>query len=448
MDIKKFLKSHVRPATGCTEPISVGYATSLAYYALHGCCLEEGAIDRKSKPPEPEIEKIEKIIIKTDRNIYKNALSVSIPGAENRKGLAIAAAIGLYSDPAKGLNLFEGVTPEIISKAIKIIDAKKIFIEKINDTGNKADLDIQINLIYRINSNTIETTTAFVELQHQHDNISRIAVNGNTVYHVFSKEAHDNEGLFPSKLEDLIEIAKSLSEEEIEEVYKGILMNNRISEEGLKSDYGLKAGKLLKLQIGRGLIENSLLSEVKIRTAAAGDARMGGSKLPVMTTSGSGNQGILALMPVAVIGERHGIDKRRICEAAMLSHLVTCFAASESGDLSAICGCSIKAGFGAAAGAAYILGGGINEINNSINILAANITGMICDGAKESCALKLLTAAGAATESAFMAMSGMKVSPDNGIIFAGAEETIKAIGEISLSMVPTDIEIVKIMQDK
>jgi L-cysteine desulfidase len=196
------------------------------------------------------------------------------------------------------------------------------------------------------------------------------------------------------------------------------------------------------------LIENSLLSEVKIRTAAAGDARMGGSKLPVMTTSGSGNQGILALMPVAVIGERHGIDKRRICEAAMLSHLVTCFAASESGDLSAICGCSIKAGFGAAAGAAYILGGGINEINNSINILAANITGMICDGAKESCALKLLTAAGAATESAFMAMSGMKVSPDNGIIFAGAEETIKAIGEISLSMVPTDIEIVKIMQDK
>jgi L-cysteine desulfidase len=236
--------------------------------------------------------------------------------------------------------------------------------------------------------------------------------------------------------------------EECETVYDGLLMNNRVAEEGLKGDYGLKVGKNLKAQIDRGIIDDSVISEVKIRTAAAGDARMSGAKLPVMTTSGSGNQGILAVMPIAVVGEKFSLEKRKICEAALLSHLVTNFVARQSGDLSAICGCAIKAGFGAAAGVTFLLGGGEEEINNAVNIVAANITGMICDGAKDSCALKLFTASEAATEAAFMAVSGMKVSPDNGIIFPRAEDTIRAVGKISLSMVSTDREIVKIMQEK
>ncbi len=448
MDVKKFLKDNVKPATGCTEPIAVGYATSLAYHALHGFDLEDGTIVKGRKPPAPEIDRIERITIKTDRNIYKNAMAVCIPGTHDQKGLPVAAALGLYCDPAKELNLFEDISPEIAAKADKILGSNKIAVEKISDTNRKPDLNIQINLIYRISSDSIETRTAFVEMQHQHDNISRIEVNEKTVFKLFAEQDSEKEKEFPSALKDLVKIAKNLSDEEIEDVNTGILMNNRIAEEGLNSEYGLKVGKHLEAQLAGGIIDNSIVSELKIRTASAGDARMGGAKLSVMTTSGSGNQGLLALIPIAVIGERKNAGKKKMCEAAMLSHLVTCLAARQSGDLSAICGCAIKAGFGAAAGAAYLLGGGIDEINNAINILAANLTGMICDGAKESCALKLYTAAAAAAESAFMAVSGMKVSSDSGIIFPEAEETIKAIGKISFSMIPADVEIVKIMQEK
>jgi L-cysteine desulfidase len=243
-------------------------------------------------------------------------------------------------------------------------------------------------------------------------------------------------------------IIQNLSPSEKREVYKGVLMNKAIAEEGLRGDYGLGLGKKLLAMREKGIISDSVLTDVRIMAAAAGDARMGGANMPVMSTCGSGNQGITALIPPLVVSERFELNKDRLIESAMLSHLVTKLVSDNSGYLSAMCGCSIKAGIGATAAVTYLMGGDIERINNAINITTANITGTICDGAKEGCSLKLSTAAGTATESAFMALEGMVVPSDNGIVFEKAEDTIKGIGKISKAMVATDGAIVGIMQEK
>jgi L-cysteine desulfidase len=188
--------------------------------------------------------------------------------------------------------------------------------------------------------------------------------------------------------------------------------------------------------------------QVRINVGAAGDARMGGANTPIMTTSGSGNLGIMATIPIAIIGEMKNIDRDVICKATLLSHFITKLAGISCGSLSALCGCAIKAGIGATAAITYLLNGSIEQIHAAINLMAANNTGFICDGAKEGCALKLSTAAGTAIECALLALNGIRVPSDNGIIFDNAENTIKAIGQVSNCMTPADIEIIKVMNSK
>lgn len=440
MNVLKFLENNVKPATGCTEPIAVGYAVSLAYHALFNDLPKDFGVEC----PEPEYEKIRTISVKTDRDVYKNALAITIPGTNGQKGMVIAAAMGLYCHPSEELNLFAGVTQEVIQKSNQVLDGGKIILEEVDDTAERSELDIQVTFEYLIDN---VPKKAYTRLQYEHNNIRQIKVDGNLVYEGRGGKTTKLSEELPNTLRGLIGIVRELTDEEKNKVYEGIEMNKRIAEEGLKSDYGLRNGKQLQALVEQGALSNSLITEVRIKAAAAGDARMGGANMPVMSTAGSGNQGITALIPILVIGERKGMEKDKMSEAAMLSHLVTKYVSNYSGYLSAICGCAIKAGMGATAGVTYLLGGDIKQINNAINIMAANVTGMICDGAKESCALKLSTAAGTATESAIMALNSMEVPSDNGIINKRAEITMVNIGKIAKAMVPTDIEIVRIMQN-
>lgn len=440
MNVLKFLENNVKPATGCTEPIAVGYAVSLAYHALFNDLPKDFGVEC----PEPEYEKIRTISVKTDRDVYKNALAITIPGTNGQKGMVIAAAMGLYCHPSEELNLFAGVTQEVIQKSNQLLDGGKIILEEVDDTAERSELDIQVIFEYLIDS---VPKKAYTRLQYEHNNIRQIKVDGNLVYEGRGGKTTKLSEELPNTLGGLIGIVRELTDEEKNKVYEGIEMNKRIAEEGLKSDYGLRNGKQLQALVEQGALSNSLITEVRIKAAAAGDARMGGANMPVMSTAGSGNQGITALIPILVIGERKGMERDKMSEAAMLSHLVTKYVSNYSGYLSAICGCAIKAGMGATAGVTYLLGGNIKQINNAINIMAANVTGMICDGAKESCALKLSTAAGTATESAIMALNSMEVPSDNGIINKRAEITMVNIGKIAKAMVPTDIEIVRIMQN-
>ncbi len=451
INILRFLKENVNPATGCTEPIAVGYAVAIAYHAIfQETLLKQYDMPLKFKiiPPPLEPDRLILLEVKTDRNVYKNALNVAIPGANGQKGLIIAAAMGLFLDPNKALNLFDEIPSLILSKVKSIIEQKKVMAYKIENEALKSNLDIQITLKYKMNG---EITVANVRLQDTHDNVTLIQVGDKVLYkgEFFNKEeVKQLKQPLPESIKELIELVKNITVEEKEEIIKGIEMNKNLVDMALKGDYGLNIGKNL-LYIFREMdCENTLISQVKIQVALAGDVRMSGAKVPVMTTGGSGNHGIMAIIPVSVVGKIKNINRDKICEAVLLAHFITSLTDKYAGHLSALCGCAIKAGIAATAAITYLLGGELEQVNNAINLMAANNTGFICDGAKESCALKLSAAAGTAAESALLALKGVKVPADNGIIFENAEETLKAIGRISHSMGSTDIEITKIIEEK
>ena len=437
----------MQPATGCTEPIAVGFATSVSYYALFNESMEksqEGIIFPKDAP-EFNLDKLEEITVKTDKNVYKNAYAVKIPGTNGKKGIGIATAMGLYSDYRKRLNLFNALSSELLGQANKLLNSGKIDVDYMESKEKMPHLDIQVSIKYLVNN---KVKTSYVRLEDEHDNILSIKVDGKRLYQGSRKRPQKEQEEFPGTIKELIEISRSMTAKEKEEVYKGIQMNKNIAREGLTGNYGLGIGKALQKLAKKDNSEDSMTMQVRIKVAAAADARMGGANAPVMSTSGSGNQGIIALIPIAIIGELKNLGYDEICEAALLSHLITKFTHLYSSHLSALCCCAVKAGIGATAGITYLLKGSLEEINNAINLVVANITGIICDGAKEGCALKLGTAAAVATESALMALEGIRVPIDNGIIYERAEDTIKALGKISETMVQTDNEIIKLMQQK
>jgi len=447
LNILEFLSNNVQPATGCTEPIAVGYATSVAYHALYNDSVEktEKGIFFPNDAPEFDPDCLQEIKVKTDKNVYKNAYAVKIPGTGGQKGIPIATAMGLYSEYKKKLNLFNGLSSDVIKKAKGILNSNKIKVSYIQSAASKPHLDIQVTLHYLIEN---QIRKSYVHLQDEHDNIVRIEVDGNLLYEGTRKTPQKEKEEFPESIEELVEIARSMTKKEKAEVYKGIQMNKKIAKEGLEGNFGLGIGKSLHKIAQMEGSEDSLVMQVRIMVASAADARMGGANMPVMSTSGSGNQGITALVPIAVIGELKNLKYDNICEAALLSHLITKFTHLYSTHLSALCGCAVKAGIGATAGITHLLNGSLEDINNAINLVVANITGIICDGAKEGCALKLGTAAAVATESALMALEGIMVPSDNGIVYENAEETIMALGKISNSMVQTDNQIISLMKQK
>ena len=436
MDTEKFLDENVKPATGCTEPVAIGYATSIAYNSLFGNLPHEPC----KVIPRPKIDSLEEIQLSIGKGVYKNAFSMAVPGTDGEKGIEIAAAIGLFLDPKKELELFEDVDEEILKEANKIV--KKI---DISDVKDKSEFDISVCLKY---DHEGEKRTSSVRLEKFHDHISTIEVDGEVLYKDSDIEKETTSVEVPESFEEMIQVARDIDENTIERLYSGIEMNKSLGEKSLKKGYGIEVGKKLYEMVKDGDLSDDLVNKVKIKTAAAADARMGGIEEPVMSTSGSGNQGITVLVPIGVVGEEKGLSKRKQAEAAMLAHLVTKYSTERSSHLSALCGCSVKAGMGAVAALTYLLGGDVEEIQNSIKILAGNLTGMICDGAKEGCALKISTAAGETLESSLMALKGMEVPNDNGIVGESAEETLENIGKISNEMASIDLKMIDILEKK
>ena len=439
MNIKKYLAENVKPATGCTEPVAVAYAVAMAYSALKGVLPPDfGDIT----PPDNPDDIIE-INVKTDRNVYKNALSITIPGTDGEKGMAVAAAMGVFLSPKKGLDLLSNVNETVLKNSRKILSENKIVIQAEN--ADTFQLDINVKLTALVDG---KPKTGTVRIQGRHDRVTRIAIEDKTVFSDESVFTKGSEEAIPQKIDSLLHLLDDIDDTVIETLFKGLDMNMETARLGLEHTYGLGLGRHLMTLTDKGILGKGVITDVRIMAAAAGDARMGGALTPVMSTAGSGNQGIAALIPIAVISNAGGISREKTAKAALFSHLITKYVGIYSGGLSALCGCAVKAGIGAAAGITYLLGGGIKEIHNVINIMAANITGIICDGAKEGCALKLSTAAGTAAESAYLAMDGLIVTGKNGMIFDDADQTIQSIGKVSNAMITTDQSVVNIMQSK
>lgn len=421
------LKSEVKPAVGCTEPVAVALACAKAKELLG--------------------EEIIKNKILVSPNVYKNAMCVGIPGTD-RLGLKIAVAMGFVGGKSEdGLTLLEGLTEEQVKESEKYVDENPISIEPL-DTKEKVVIDVRLEG---------KNNSSRVIIKTKHDNFVFLQSN-NTVFldevdgyaekaEVQTIETKENI-MDTITIQELIENVDNMDLEDIRFLLDGITMNMNMAKYGLENEIGIGVGRGIKESIEEGLLGDGIMTEAMLLTAAASDARMGGAKLPVMSSNGSGNHGLTAILPIVAYSSKYPQDDEKMAKALAISHLVTAYVKNYTGRLSAVCGCGVAASTGASAGIAWLMDGNINHVYGAIENMIADLSGMICDGAKAGCALKLSSAASAAVQSAVIAKQGYAVPPLNGIVGTRVEESIQNLGRVSdKGMQITDEIILNVMND-
>lgn len=397
----ELIKDETKPAIGCTEPVAVAFTVATGKKYMQG--------------------KILKIDLKVSKNILKNGKSVTIPNTEVC-GLDIAGALGeICGDPEEGLFVFRNVNNEYLDKAKEMIKNKVVTLNPIEDTD---PVFVEATL-------KGEKDEVVAILRGGHTNIDKVIVNGKIAFEKDNKNKKDNKDcdfIKELSLKDIRQITEDISIEKLDFIMDGIEMNKEAAKEGLKRQKGLTLGSsLLKLQ-EEGKIGKDSATIARILTAAGSDLRMGGGMCPIMTSGGSGNQGLCVILPINVVAEDIKAPKERLQRAVFFGHAVNNFVKKYTGKLSAICGCAIAAGIGATAGIAWLLGGKDKEIEGAILNMLANLTGMVCDGAKGSCAIKLSTSASEAVISAYLALNDIIVPNNTGIIGNTVEDTINNLG--------------------
>ncbi|MCX7951269.1 MAG: L-serine ammonia-lyase, iron-sulfur-dependent, subunit alpha [Clostridiales bacterium] len=420
--IKELLNQEVVPALGCTEPVAVALAAASAKKIVEG-----------------EIEKINIIV---SSNIFKNAYSVGIPGSKN-VGLHIAAALGAVGgDPKNKLQVLKTINKEHEDMAKKLLDEQRVMVD-VDDS--KCNFYIRLEVI---TSNGL----GVCEIKHKHSNIVYLEANGKIVYEnneVAVANSNNNDFLKEYTLTELINTIIEADANDLEFMLDGADINIKIAQEGLNNSYGMEIGRRYKEMIDKGVLSNDIQNNILMMTAAASDARMAGCFMPVMSSAGSGNHGITAIIPVVVCASGLNKSQDDLIKALAISHITTAYIKQFTGRLSSVCGCGVAAGVGAACGICYLLGGGEKEFEYTIKNMVGDITGIVCDGAKPGCAIKLSTAAASAYKAALLAINGSYVPCGNGIVGCDIEQTIKNLGVFSREgMKNADRTIINIMLKK
>ncbi len=428
---KDILQMQVAPALGCTEPVAIALGAAAAASLL----------------PGRDFDRIE---VWLDPNIYKNGLGVIIPGTRGMVGLDTASVLGaLGGDPTLGLEVLEPLTDEIVEQAQQFLQEKEVAVHLLEESG------LQIRTTIHCGKDTAESL-----ITQLHNNIVEMRLNGEPVLHS-PLLAAENDGsiaqrhnqleswLKKQSLENLVTLIDDLDQADLDFIREGVDCNLKLAAYGLKHGTGLGVGKALERLLRQKLLVKDMATTAKVLTSAAADARMGGAKLPAMSSAGSGNHGLTATLPIWAIKDFIEHDEESILRAIGLSHIVTAYVKAHTGRLSAVCGCSVAAGAGATAGITYLIGGDAGHMAGAIKNLSEDLTGIICDGAKAGCAIKLNTAAGAAVQAALFSLQGVNVQDTDGIIGESPEKTIQNIGILSVDgMIETDKTILKIMQEK
>lgn len=413
------LHEELMPAMGCTEPIAIAYAAAMA---------------RKILGILPE-----RVEIEVSENIIKNVKSVIVPNTGKLKGIEAAAVAGIVVGNAdKVLEVISTVSEKGQKEIANYLESKDVRV-------STAKSDLIFDLIVNVYSGEL---SASVQISHYHTNIVRITKNGKTVMH---NQHCDDIGMTQStdrsimNIKDILDFAESVDIEEVKEVLqRQIDCNIAISKEGIEKDWGANVGSTLLKAWG----SDDVKVRAKAMAAAGSDARMSGCELPVMIVSGSGNQGITASVPVIEYAKELKVDQETLYRALLVSNLVTIHQKTGIGRLSAYCG-AISAGVGAGAGIAWICGGHFEEVAHTIVNALAIVSGIICDGAKPSCAGKIAAAVDAGILGYHMYKNGQQFYGGDGIIQKGVENTIKNIGRLgSVGMRETDKEIIRIMLGK
>ncbi|MDU7954691.1 MAG: L-serine ammonia-lyase, iron-sulfur-dependent, subunit alpha [Clostridium perfringens] len=394
----KTLKKEVVPSEGCTEPIAIAYAASIAAEHLKG--------------------EIKEVNIYLSKNVIKNALGVGIPGTGG-VGIEIAAALGISIQKSyKKLTILSNFTEDELKKAKEIVDKNIINIKQKNT--HKA-LYIEVELL-------AETSKAKVIIEDTHTNVTLIECDDEIIMDNNSEVSEDLEEDYKLfKIADIYNFAKEAEFDDIKFILESAKMNEKVSEEGLKGDYGLQVGSKIIQKGNFNLFSNDASNKIIAASAAASDARMDGCAMPIMTTAGSGNQGIACSIPVAQTARLLDKSEEELARALVLSNLVTIRIKKHMGRLSPLCGAGIAGATGASCGITYLLGGDLENINYCINNMISDLSGMICDGAKETCALKIATGTNAAIQCANLAMNGISATANDGIVAKDVEETIESI---------------------
>ena len=415
------LEEELVPALGCTEPIAIAYAGAHARALL-------------GKIPD-------RVCIKSSGNIIKNVKSVTVPNSGNMKGIPAAAAIGIIGgNPDKGLEVLADITESDIART-------KEFLEKIPCKVSLLDTVASLHFIVEVFAGS---DSASVEIIHQHTNIVRTTKNGKDVLSVPFDPASANAALTDRSclsVKKILEFADTIDLDRVRPILeRQIDYNTRIAQEGLEHRYGINAGaNLLKAAEA----EQAVTVKIRAQAAAAAgsDARMSGCTLPVVTNSGSGNQGLTASLPVIVFAEEKKLPHDKLLRGLLVSNLIAIHQKTRIGRLSAYCG-AVSAGCGSGAAVTYLSGGSYEQVCETITNTLAVVSGIVCDGAKPSCASKIATSVDAALNAHYLAMQNRVFEPGEGIVKGDIEKTIAGVGAIAADgMRETDRVILRIMVD-
>lgn len=407
------LKEELVPAMGCTEPIAVAYAAAKARELL-------GTLPEKVK-------------VAVSSNIVKNVKSVIVPNTGGLKGIEASAAAGIIAgNPEKALEVIAEVSDTERKEMAEYLLSGAISVD-MADTGHIFDIIIVA---------TYGKSYSKVRITDYHTNIILLEKDGDTL---FSAEFTPNNTAKTDRellnVADIVEFANNVDIEDVREIIeRQIECNSAISEEGLRGDYGANIGSTL-LKVYGGDIK----TRAKATAAAGSDARMNGCEMPVIIVSGSGNQGLTASLPVIEYAKELNASHEKLIRALVLSNLLTLHIKTGIGSLSAYCG-AVCAGCAAGAGITYLSGGGLEEISHTLVNSLAIVSGIICDGAKASCAAKIASAVDAGLMGHYMYENGQQFYAGDGIVSGGVENTIKNVEYLGrVGMSETDKEIIRIM---
>ncbi|MGL4916329.1 MAG: serine dehydratase subunit alpha family protein [Aeromonas allosaccharophila] len=418
----QIIQQVVKPALGCTEPIAAAYAAAVAARQL-GC--------------EPR-----SLEVAVSDNLYKNSMGVYVPGT-GKIGLAIAAAAGAIGGNADaGLEVLAAIQPEQVITAQGLIDAGNV---QVSRTAAPEFIFCRVT-VYGTDAHG-EEHSAEVTLCGGHTRIVEQRRDGEVTFTADQSQSGATGSICDGvdiSIAAIYEFATQVEFEQIKFILKASELNGKLSAEGMNNPYGLEIGRTMQQNIDAGLIGEDVMNRIVMMTAAASDARMGGATLPAMSNFGSGNQGIAATIPVMVIAERFAASEEQLARALIMSHLGAIYIKSHYPPLSAFCGNTVTSA-AASMAMVYLAGGSFEQSCFAIQNVLSDSAGMVCDGAKASCAMKVSTSSGAAVRGFLMALNSHSVS-GQGIVAGNVDQTIRNVGQmVKEGMSATDTTIIDIM---
>ena len=436
-DIIALIRQEVKPALGCTEPIAVALAVAKAVEIIRENC--------PSCQKDWRLKAGFRLDVAVSGNILKNGMGVGIPGT-GMVGLPVAAALGaVCGKSARGLEVLKGLTPEAVERAKQLVADGSVHIQ-VADTEHLLYVKATVTVDGKAVASAEVDPHAYAVIEDDHDRIvetsfaDRILMSSESA--AAAKEQNGIE--YDLDVRQICDFASSAPFEDIAFILEDRTLNLALAHEGLEGQYGLQVGRAIR-ENQQEVFGDDFMSFAMGLTAAASDARMAGSTLPAMSNSGSGNQGITVSMPVIAYALKYKVADEPLARALILSNLVAIHIKHYLGKLSALCGC-VVASTGSACGIVYLQGGGYKEVCAAIKNMAGNITGMVCDGAKVGCAMKVASGVSCAVQSAVLALRGTCIPSTDGIIEDDVEKTIRNIGTIgSAGMKTTDRMILDIM---